>query len=84
MALAAKIELLHTPKHGSWLNIAESELSVLTRQCLGCRIASIDTVDRQATAWKSDRNQRQIGVDWQFTTDQARVSLKHRYPKILE
>jgi hypothetical protein len=81
--IAGKIELVHTPKHGSWLNVAESELSVLTRQCLGRRIASIDAIDREATAWTVDRNHRQIGVDWHFTTDEARVKLKHLYPKIL-
>jgi hypothetical protein len=81
--IAERIELIHTPKHGSWLNVAESELSVLTRQCLGRRIASDDEVARESTAWTNDRNRRQIGVDWQFTTHDARVKLKRLYPKIL-
>jgi hypothetical protein len=82
--IARKLELVHTPKHGSWLNIAESELSVLTRQSLGGRIPQIETVTEQATAWSDQRNARQIGVDWQFTTATARVKLKHLYPKIVE
>lgn len=80
--LTRKLELIHTPKHGSWLNVAESELSVLTRQSLGERIDSQANVEAEATAWCADRNQRQIGVDWQFTTDDARVKLKRLYPKI--
>lgn len=82
MRLVQKLELVHTPKHGSWLNVAESELSVLTRQCLGRRIASQDEVAAEAAAWNEDRNQRQIGVDWQFTTNDARIKLKRLYPKI--
>jgi hypothetical protein len=82
LRLAQKLELIHSPKHGSWLNIAESELSVLTRQCLGRRIAKRAHVDEQATAWNQDRNQKQIGVDWQFTTTDARIKLRHLYPKI--
>lgn len=82
MRLMQKIELVHTPKHGSWLNIAEPELSVLTRQCLGRRIANQDEVAAEASAWNEDRNHRQIGVDWQFTTSDARIKLKHLYPKI--
>ena len=66
--IARKLELVHSPKHGSWLNVAESELSVLTRQSLGGRIADITAVAEQATAWSGHRNGRQIGVDWQFTT----------------
>jgi len=82
--ISRKLELVHSPKHGSWLNIAESELSVLTRQSLGGRIAGIATVANQAAAWSDRRNARQIGVDWQFTTDTARIKLKHLYPKIVE
>lgn len=82
LRLTRKLELAHTPKHGSWLNVAESELSVLTRQCLGGRIASQAEVDCQAATWNADRNDRQIGVDWQFTTTDARVKLKRLYPKI--
>ena len=84
MRLMNKLELVHTPKHGSWLNIAESELSVLTRQCLGRRIATSDKVAAESSAWQKDRNGRQIGVDWQFTTGDARTKLKRLYPKIIE
>jgi hypothetical protein len=82
MRIAKKLELVHTPKHGSWLNVAESELSVLTRQCLDRRIAERETVAAEAGKWAQDRNQRQIGVEWQFTTADARIKLKHLYPKI--
>ena len=83
MRLMQKLELVHTPKHGSWLNVAESELSVLTRQCLAGRIASQEEVSAEAAAWNNDRNHRQIGVDWQFTTADARIKLKRLYPKII-
>ena len=82
MRLMQKLELVHTPKHGSWLNVAESELSVLTRQSLGHRIASQEETAAQAAAWNEDRNHRQTGVDWQFTTADARIKLKRLYPKI--
>jgi hypothetical protein len=84
LRLARKLELVHTPKHGSWLNVAESELSVLTRQCLDRRIAQAEAVRAEAGAWAQARNAKQIGVDWQFTTADARVKLKHLYPKIRE
>ena len=82
LRLVQKLEMVHTPKHGSWLNIAESELSVLTRQSLGVRIAKQDDVFIEATAWNTDRNNRQTGVDWQFTTADARIKLKSLYPKL--
>jgi len=82
LRLTRKLEIVHTPKHGSWLNVAESELSVLTRQSLGRRIDRQEDVTTEATAWYADRNQRQIGVDWQITTDDARIKLKRLYPKI--
>jgi DDE superfamily endonuclease len=82
MRIAKKLELVHTPKHGSWLNVAESELSVLTRQCLDRRIAERQTVAGEAGTWAQNRNQRQIGVEWHFTTADARTKLKHLYPKI--
>jgi hypothetical protein len=63
--------------------MAESELSVLTRQSLDRRIASPSEVEQESTAWTNDRNERQIGVDWQFTTADARIKLKHLYPNIL-
>lgn len=84
LRLIRKLELVHTPKHGSWLNVAESELSVLTRQCLDRRIDQRETVAAEAHAWTRARNAKQTGVDWQFTTADARVRLKHLYPKIRE
>ena len=84
LRIAAKLELVHTPKHGSWLNVAEPELSVLTRQCLDRRISSRPEVAREAAAWDERRNTRQVGIEWQFTTEDARIKLKHLYPKIKE
>jgi DDE superfamily endonuclease len=84
LRIACKLELVHTPKHGSWLNVAESELSVLTRQSLDRRIASQGEVAAEASAWKERRNDKQIGVEWHFTTADARIKLKHLYPKVKE
>ena len=80
--LCQKIELHHTPKHGSWLNMAEIELSVFTGQCLNRRIDTIEALQKEASAWHEARNQRQKGINWQFTTDDARVKLKTLYPVI--
>jgi len=84
LRIANKLELVHTPKHGSWLNVAEPELSVLSRQCLDRRIACRDEVARESAAWDARRNARQVGIEWQFTTEDARIKLKHLYPKIKE
>lgn len=73
---ANRLELVHTPKHGSWLNITECERSVLTRQRLGRRLAETSTIKPQATAWAADRNANQTGIDWRFTTEDARIKLK--------
>lgn len=81
-ALAQRLEIHHTPKHGSWLNIAEIELSVLTRQCLDRRIGSIEILNTELAAWQAATNVERRQVDWQFTTDTARVKLRHLYPKI--
>ena len=78
--IAARIEWHYTPEHASWLNIAECELSVLRRQCLKSRIADIETVITQVNAWQNQRNQKQIGIDWRFTTEDARIKLKRLYP----
>jgi hypothetical protein len=78
--IAAKIEWHYTPEHASWLNIAECELSVLRRQCLKSRIADIETVIAQVNAWQEQRNETQIGIDWRFTTEDARIKLKRLYP----
>lgn len=82
MRLARKLEIVHTPKHGSWLNMAAPELSVLTRQSLGDRIANQAKVAGRAMAWAVDRNERQVGIDWQFKTEDARIKLKKLYPNI--
>jgi hypothetical protein len=80
--LATRLEIHHTPKHGSWLNIAESELSVFTRQCLHRRVPEVGVLRAQARHWYRERNARQKGVDWQFTTDDARIKLHRLYPQI--
>jgi hypothetical protein len=80
--LAQRLELHHTPKHGSWLNIAEIELGVLSRQCLDQRMSGIETVAQECSAWDRDRNKQQKGVDWRFTTADARIKLKRLYPII--
>jgi len=84
LRIANKLELIHTPKHGSWLNIAECELSVLSRQCLSRRIPETQTIRHETQAWSSERNRRQTGVDGQFITDNARNKLKRLYPKVVE
>ena len=80
--LAKRLEIHYTPKHGSWLNMAEIELGVLSRQCLYRRIPDKPTLEREVKAWETERNQSTMGVDWQFTTADARVKLKRLYPKI--
>jgi hypothetical protein len=75
-----KLEIHYTPKHGSWLNMAEIELSVLGRQCLDQRIPDMTTLAAEVAAWTRDRNKKQVRVDWQFTTADARVKLKRLYP----
>ena len=82
LRLAQRLEIHHTPRHGSWLNIAEIELSALKGQCLNRRIAEIKTMQAEVAAWQRERNNRTVGVDWQFTTEDARVKLKHLYPKL--
>ena len=79
--LAARLEIHYTPKHGSWLNIAEIELSVFTRQCLDRRIPDVPALRSEAAAWHVRRNANQKSVNWQFTTDTARVKLKRLYPQ---
>ena len=80
--LARRFEWHYTPKHGSWLNVAETELSVLARQCLDRRIPDIGTLEREAAAWQDARNKAVVGVNWQFTAADARIKLRHLYPKI--
>jgi hypothetical protein len=80
-ALAQRLEIHHTPKHGSWLNIAEIELSALTRQCLDRRIEDLDVLNTELVAWQNAVNADQRQVRWHFTTGDARTRLRHLYPK---
>jgi hypothetical protein len=82
--LADKLEIHPTPKHGSWLNVAEIELSVLSRQCLDRRLPDFATLEREVTAWQDRRNAAAIAVDWRFTTADARLKLKRLYPSLHE
>jgi len=77
-----RFELIHTPKHGSWLNMAEIELNVLMRQCLKRRIDNIETMREEVNAWQEDRNNKEATINWQFTNDKARLKLKRLYPTI--
>lgn len=79
--LRDRLEIHYTPKHGSWLNVAEIELSLLTRQCLHRRIPDMPTLQKQAQAWYKRRNMKQKSVDWQFTSEDARIKLKKLYPQ---
>ena len=82
-SLAQRLEIHYTPKHGSWLNIAEIELSALGRQCLGKRrIDNIEKLNRDMALWQNNRNSRQKNVHWQFTAEDARVKLKRLYPAV--
>lgn len=78
--LARRLEIYYTPRNGSWLNVAETELSVLSRQCLDRRISLPETLKAELQAWQQQRNQRASKVIWKFTTEDARVKLKHLYP----
>ena len=80
-ALWDRFEFIYTPKHGSWLNIAEIELSALTSQCLNRRIDNLDTLNTELTAWQSAVNTDQRQVNWHFTTSDARTKLRHLYPE---
>lgn len=77
-----RFELIHTPKHGSWLNMAEIELNVLMRQCLKRRIDNIPTMKNEIEAWQQDRNNKEATINWQFTNETARIKLKILYPII--
>jgi len=78
--LIERLEIHHTPKHGSWLNMAEIELSVLSGQCLDQRLGSNEEVKHEVGAWEEERNERQVGVNWRFTTADARIKLRKLYP----
>lgn len=79
-----RFEFVYTPKHGSWLNMAEIELNILMARCLNRRIDNIQTMQNEATAWQNYRNNKESVINWQFTNDQARVKLKRLYPTIVE
>jgi hypothetical protein len=82
--LSQRLEIHYTPKHGSWLNIAENELSALSIQCLGKkRIPSVDKLNGELAAWHTRRNTSQKGVVWQFTNSDARIKLRHLYPNVM-
>jgi hypothetical protein len=82
--LAEKLEMHYTPKHGSWLNIAEIELSVLSRQCPDRRVPDFETLEREVKAWQQVRNAKHCKTDWRFTTEDARIKLKRLYPPLQE
>ena len=81
-ALLDKLEFVYTPKHGSWLNLAECEFSVLSRQCLDRRIPDIDTLRSEVRAWTEHRNRTSGPAEWRFTTADARIKLRHLYPTV--
>lgn len=81
-SLANRLEIHYTPKHGSWLNVAEIEISALKRQCISVRIDCIEKMRKKVMAWNIDRNNRQTKVDWQFKAADARIRLKRLYPKL--
>jgi hypothetical protein len=80
--LCRRFEIHHTPKHGSWLNMAELEIGIMSRQCLGQRIPSIEQMDIEVRSWAAQRNSQKSTVRWQFTTADARIKLQHLYPQI--
>jgi hypothetical protein len=82
--LIEKLEVHYIPKHGSWLNMAEIECSVLTRQCLDRRIGSRAELERDVAAWQTKRNGQAISINWRFTTADARIKLKHLYPSLAD
>jgi transposase len=82
LEMAKRLEIYFTPKHGSWLNMAEIELSALTSQCLRCRIDNLAKLREEIRAWQKDRNRKQKTIKWQFITDDARIRLRTLYPVI--
>jgi len=80
--IARKLEFHYTPKHGSWLNMAEIEFSVVDRQCLDRWLQDIETIQTEIAAWELSRNEQKIGIDWQFTTEKARKKLERLYPPL--
>jgi recombinational DNA repair ATPase RecF len=81
-AIAQRLEIHYTPKHGSWLNIAEIELSAMSSQCLNRRIDTLENLNRELEAWQQERNRNQKTVEWQFTNKDARIKLHGLYPSV--
>ena len=81
-ALIDRFEFIYTPKHGSWLNMAEIELNVMQKQCLNRRIPDIEILEREVDAWTRARNNKKCQINWQFTTQDSRTKLKRLYPTI--
>jgi hypothetical protein len=82
--LLDRLEIHYTPKHGSWLDMAEIELAALASQCLDRRIASREALAREVAGWEAERNAAQVTIDWRFTTANARIKLKHLYPELVQ
>ena len=82
--LSEKLEIHYTPKHGSWLNMAEIELSVLSRQCLNRRVPDFETLSAEAHAWQQRRDEKGVRIEWRFSTDDARIKLRRLYPSLQE
>ena len=82
LRLAQRFEIHYTPKHGSWLNMAELEIGAMSRQCLGRRIPSLEEMVNEVKSWVAERNKIKTTVHWQFTTADARIKLQHLYPRI--
>ena len=80
--LAERLEIHHTPKHGSWLDMAEIELSILSRQCINDYFESREQLKERIVPWERSRNERQVGINWRFTTADARIKLKRLYPTL--
>lgn len=80
--LSEKLEIHHTPKHGSWLNMAEIELSVLSRQCLDRRVPDFETLEAEAAVWQERRDAAGVKIDWRFRTEDARIKLRRLYPSL--
>ena len=81
--IAKRLEIHHTPKHGSWLNMAEIELNVMTRQCLNRRVDHLEKLRSELSTWETDRNSNIAKINWHFTNNQARVKLISLYPKLI-
>jgi hypothetical protein len=82
--LSEKLEIHYTPKHSSWLNMAEIELSVLSRQCLQRRVPNFETLESESAAWEERRDAAGVKIEWRFRTEDARIKLKRLYPSIHE